>query len=362
MDVIQAFEVKDPKRLETEILPIFFRHCRFQSLVRQLNFYAFKKVSKERSSWVYSHEYFRRDRPELLHRMRRKTNNHSAKRNRRDGVSKGKTHFISQSQYSSDDSSEESYDNDGVNTSGSYHLTPLNEPNSASEGSCDTPNYNGSGSSCDSEGLQSDDEVDYEEVLGSWDNVHQFFLSGATGNKDSLSLMKVEGNRGAVDVLCTTVSDDTTESAREASLKHLLTFCLSRNPWQDTQALFADIHGLLSDNADMTNELNAYASALAPPSTLSLVVHRTMQQSSEVQLSPSHSGDCTIAPCILRSNEITLVRTFIAFALACLHDACHSEHVVGPPHFPDGHSQVEAYKSALGMCVDNWSSYAKTCT
>jgi hypothetical protein len=37
-----AFEVKDPKRLEIEILPNFFRHCRFQSLVRQLNFYAFK--------------------------------------------------------------------------------------------------------------------------------------------------------------------------------------------------------------------------------------------------------------------------------------------------------------------------------
>lgn len=37
-----AFEVKDPKRLEIEILPNFFRHGRFQSLVRQLNFYAFK--------------------------------------------------------------------------------------------------------------------------------------------------------------------------------------------------------------------------------------------------------------------------------------------------------------------------------
>ena len=37
-----AFEVKDPKRLEVEILPNFFRHGRFQSLVRQLNFYAFK--------------------------------------------------------------------------------------------------------------------------------------------------------------------------------------------------------------------------------------------------------------------------------------------------------------------------------
>ena len=37
-----AFEVRDPKRLECEVLPKFFRHSRFQSLVRQLNFYAFK--------------------------------------------------------------------------------------------------------------------------------------------------------------------------------------------------------------------------------------------------------------------------------------------------------------------------------
>ena len=55
-----AFEVKDPKRLELEILPKYFRHARFQSFVRQLNFYSFKKISKERNSWVYSHEYFQR--------------------------------------------------------------------------------------------------------------------------------------------------------------------------------------------------------------------------------------------------------------------------------------------------------------
>ena len=38
----EAFEILDPVRLESEVLPFFFRHCRFQSLVRQLNFYAFK--------------------------------------------------------------------------------------------------------------------------------------------------------------------------------------------------------------------------------------------------------------------------------------------------------------------------------
>eukprot|EP01031_Cornospumella_fuschlensis_P029830 gene29830-36020_t len=69
-----TFEVTDPKLLERDVLPKYFRHGRFQSLVRQLNFYSFKKVGKERSSWIYTHPCFRRGRPELLLQLRRKTN------------------------------------------------------------------------------------------------------------------------------------------------------------------------------------------------------------------------------------------------------------------------------------------------
>ena len=85
------------------MLPKYFRHARFQvcllprrelvqsyhfpfpltpffpsqSFVRQLNFYSFKKISKERNSWVYSHDCFQRGRPELLEHLRRKTNTSS---------------------------------------------------------------------------------------------------------------------------------------------------------------------------------------------------------------------------------------------------------------------------------------------
>jgi hypothetical protein len=38
----KSFEVIDPKRLEEEVLPRFFRHASFQSFLRQLNFYAIK--------------------------------------------------------------------------------------------------------------------------------------------------------------------------------------------------------------------------------------------------------------------------------------------------------------------------------
>lgn len=72
-----SFEVIDPKGMETEILPKYFRHDRFASMVRQLNFYNFKKIGKERSSWIYQHNFFQRNKPELLLQLKRKTNGSS---------------------------------------------------------------------------------------------------------------------------------------------------------------------------------------------------------------------------------------------------------------------------------------------
>lgn len=67
-----AFIISDLQRLESETLPTYFRHRRFQSLVRQLNFYNFRKINKERNFWVYKHPLFHRDRPEDLGMLRRR--------------------------------------------------------------------------------------------------------------------------------------------------------------------------------------------------------------------------------------------------------------------------------------------------
>jgi len=68
-----AFRISDLEKLEAETLPTYFRHSRFQSLVRQLNFYNFRKVNRERTFWVYRHPLFHRDKPQNLHLLRRRT-------------------------------------------------------------------------------------------------------------------------------------------------------------------------------------------------------------------------------------------------------------------------------------------------
>ena len=39
----------------------------------QLNFYSFRKINRERNVWIYKHKLFHRDRPDDLHRVRRRT-------------------------------------------------------------------------------------------------------------------------------------------------------------------------------------------------------------------------------------------------------------------------------------------------
>ena len=82
----ETFVVKDPTKFEQEIIPQFFKHSKFSSFVRQLNFYSFRKIkyadtirldpkleAETANFWRFRHENFQRGKPQLLTEIKRMT-------------------------------------------------------------------------------------------------------------------------------------------------------------------------------------------------------------------------------------------------------------------------------------------------
>ena len=69
-----AFEITDTEALATEILPKYFRHTKFASFQRQLNYFGFKKWSKSKTELcTYSRDFFTKFDMSPLCNIRRKT-------------------------------------------------------------------------------------------------------------------------------------------------------------------------------------------------------------------------------------------------------------------------------------------------
>ena len=98
-----AFVVKDTAQLATDHLPRYFKHSNFQSFLRQLNIYGFRKdaATPEGSrDVVFRHDYFRQGREDLLESIKR-TNKKPAARKPASAAAAAKVVPASPSTYSS---------------------------------------------------------------------------------------------------------------------------------------------------------------------------------------------------------------------------------------------------------------------
>jgi len=64
--------IKDIQKFSQRILPIYFKHNKMNSFVRQLNMYNFRKKRTMNSYHVYFNELFRKGKTELLPLIKRK--------------------------------------------------------------------------------------------------------------------------------------------------------------------------------------------------------------------------------------------------------------------------------------------------
>ena len=69
-----SFEVMDRTAFTGQTLPTYFKHNNLNSFVRQLNMYDFHKCKRSTEEIQFRHPFFQRDRPDLLVKIKRKTN------------------------------------------------------------------------------------------------------------------------------------------------------------------------------------------------------------------------------------------------------------------------------------------------
>ncbi|CAI5708657.1 unnamed protein product [Hyaloperonospora brassicae] len=69
----RAFEIHDMHAMMAHVLPKYFKHCKYTSFQRQLNYFSFRKWTKSKAIvCTFSNDFFLRDRPELAWRITRK--------------------------------------------------------------------------------------------------------------------------------------------------------------------------------------------------------------------------------------------------------------------------------------------------
>ncbi|KAF1316288.1 Hsf-type dna-binding protein, partial [Globisporangium splendens] len=75
----KAFEIHDMQRMSDYVLPKYFKHAKYTSFQRQLNYFNFRKWTKSKAKvCTFSNPHFVRDQPCLSWRINRKKSVHSS--------------------------------------------------------------------------------------------------------------------------------------------------------------------------------------------------------------------------------------------------------------------------------------------
>lgn len=67
----RAFRILHPKSFEQRVIPLFFRHGKYASFVRQINGWGYRRITSGPDYGAYYHELFLRGMPHLCERIRR---------------------------------------------------------------------------------------------------------------------------------------------------------------------------------------------------------------------------------------------------------------------------------------------------
>jgi len=78
----RAWRILQRKPFEEQVIPLYFRHCRYSSFMRQVNGWGFRRVTNGSDYNAYYHEMFLRGMPHLCYKMRRLTTKDGGARGR----------------------------------------------------------------------------------------------------------------------------------------------------------------------------------------------------------------------------------------------------------------------------------------
>ena len=177
------------------------------------------------------------------------------------------------------------------------------------------------------------------------------------------------------------------DAVADESMRSILLFCVNRNPWESPQTLYSEVFSLLNENVRLTAEIGSYLEALCPSSnnlSYNTLLNSTdyfehsceknsksnVSNSSDELESYSIDDDFSSQSSgplqdtdvekyrskkrhsprerILKSNEMTIMRTFMTFSVLQLQLA--EEAIRG---------QNAAIEEEIQSCAEAWLSFAK---